>query len=75
MKNIRRFSRILLINLPSTIQDGYKPSPLGILYLASYLRQNVPHIKVNVVDGALLGSAAIYRKVKNFTPTSPVFPS
>ena len=68
MKNIRRFSRILLINLPSTIQDGYKPSPLGILYLASYLRQNVPHIKVNVVDGALLGSAAIYRKVKKFHP-------
>ena len=68
MKNIRRFSRILLINLPSTVQDGYKPSPLGILYLASYLRKNVPHIKVNVVDGALLGSVAIYRKIKKFHP-------
>lgn len=68
MKKFYRYSRILLINLPGTVQDGYMPTPLGILYLASYLRKYLPNLKINIVDGALLGTAEIYKKVKSFRP-------
>jgi len=67
MTNLR-FSKVLLINLPGTIQDGYKPSPLGILYLASYLRKFVPHIKVEIIDGALYGVDAVINKAMAFGP-------
>lgn len=63
-----RFPKVLLINLPGTIQDGYKPSPLGILYLASYLRQNIPNLQVDIVDGAISGSDSIFQKISRFRP-------
>lgn len=62
-----RFKRILLINPPKTHQGGYIASPLGILYLASYLRK-IKNIKVDVVNGTIEGEPAVIKKLKAFKP-------
>ncbi|MDO8658648.1 MAG: radical SAM protein [Candidatus Levybacteria bacterium] len=62
-----RFKRILLINPPKTHQGGYITSPLGILYLASYLRQ-FKQIKVDVINGTIEGESAVREKLKTFRP-------
>lgn len=63
-----RFKRILLINLPNVEQSGYKPSPLGILYLASYLIKKVKSVHVQVIDGAIKGEKVVIEQLKNFKP-------
>lgn len=68
MNNKIRFKKTLLINLPSTIQDGFKPTPLGILYLASYIRSKNKKIKVDIIDGALQGEETVYKKIKKMKP-------
>lgn len=62
-----RFKKILLVNPPRTHQGGYITSPLGILYLASYLRQ-FKYIKVDVVNGTIEGESAVREKLKTFKP-------
>lgn len=63
-----RFSKVLLINLPGVEQSGYRPSPLGILYLASYLKKHIPQITVDIIDGAMEGEKAIINKFKKMKP-------
>ena len=63
-----RFKRILLINPPKVDQGGYKPSPLGILYLAAYLRKHCHRIAIKVVDGAIEGEKAVVTALKTFKP-------
>lgn len=63
-----RFSRVLLINLPGVEQSGYRPSPLGILYLAAYLKRYSKGITVDVIDGAMEGEKALFEKIKEFKP-------
>lgn len=63
-----RFNKVLLINLPGVEQSGYHPSPLGILYLASYLRVNAKGIVVDLIDGALKGEESVLNKVRDFNP-------
>lgn len=62
-----RFKKILLIDPHDVEQGGYTPSPLGLLYLASYLRRE-PKIKVHFVDGALLGKTAVINALMKFKP-------
>ena len=63
-----RFKRILLVNPPKVDQGGYKPSPLGILYLVAYLRKQCPKIKVKVVDGVIEGEKAVLNILLLFKP-------
>src|SRR3989338_4720194 len=62
-----RFRRILLFNPPNVEQGGYTPSPLGLLYLAGYLRKN-KKLKIKVVDAARLGKRSAIDALKNFNP-------
>ena len=63
-----RFRRVLLVNPPKVDQGGYKPSPLGILYLASYLRWKIHNTQVQVIDGAIDGEDAVISRIKTFKP-------
>lgn len=63
-----RYKKILLINLPGVEQSGYRPSPLGLLYLASYLKKHIPMISVNIIDGAIEGEKAVIKKIKTLKP-------
>lgn len=63
-----RFKRILLVNPPETEQGGYTPSPLGLLYLAAYLRKNEPRVVTSVVDGAIESEEEVARRLKGFKP-------
>ena len=62
-----RFRRILLFNPPNVEQGGYTPSPLGLLYLAGYLRKN-KKLKIKVVDAARLGKQSAIDALKEFKP-------
>ena len=62
-----RFRKILLFNPPNVEQGGYTPSPLGLLYLAGYLRKN-KKLKIKVVDAARLGKRSAIDALKNFNP-------
>lgn len=62
-----KFKKILLINPPKTHQGGFITSPLGILYLASYLRK-IPKIKVDVINGSIDGELKVIEKIKIFKP-------
>ncbi len=69
MKNIQsKFDKVLLINLPGVEQSGYRPSPLGILYLSSYLKKYAPGVKVEVIDGAIEGERSLVDKLKKIKP-------
>ena len=59
-----RFRKILLFNPPNVEQGGYTPSPLGLLYLAGYLRKN-KKLKIKVVDAARLGKRSAIDALKN----------
>ncbi|MBU3935344.1 B12-binding domain-containing radical SAM protein [Patescibacteria group bacterium] len=63
-----RYKKILLINPPGTQQYGYTPAPLGLLYLASYLERKLPQIKIEIIDGALIGETTTIKKIKQFPP-------
>lgn len=63
-----RFKRILLVIPPGVEQGGYTPSPLGLLYLASYLRKKDSGITLAVIDGALEGERALVAKLNKFRP-------
>lgn len=62
-----RFKRILLANPPNVKQGGYTPSPLGILYLAGYLRQN-KKLKIDVIDASIEPKNAFIEKINKFKP-------
>lgn len=63
-----RFRRVLLVNPPKTEQGGYTPSPLGLLYLAAYLRERIKGICLAVVDGAVEGEEKISSVLHDFRP-------
>jgi len=63
-----RFKKILLVNPPKVDQGGYKPSPLGILYLAAYLGKYCSKIEVKIVDGAIEGEKAVLKVLSLFKP-------
>ena len=62
-----RFKRILLITPPHLNQGGYTPSPLSLLYLAGYIRQD-KKIKIKVVDGAKDGEKSVIEALGLFKP-------
>lgn len=63
-----RFRKVLLINPPKVDQGGYKPSPLGLLYLAAYLKKYCKNIEVKMVDGAIEGEWKVIQTLKEFRP-------
>lgn len=63
-----RYHKLLLINTPGIEQDGYRPSPLGILYLAAYVRKYCPKTKVDLIDGAIEGIKNVKKKITTFQP-------
>lgn len=63
-----RFRRILLVNPSKVDQGGYKPSPLGLLYLGAFLKKNCVKVEVRMVDGAIEGEWAVIKALKNFKP-------
>lgn len=65
---MNRFKRVLLVNPMGTEQLGYTPSPLGILYLAAYLRKHLPQVKISVIDGAIKGKKAVINRLIEFKP-------
>lgn len=68
IKKMPRFQNILLINLPGAEQSGYTPSPLGILYLAAYVRKYLKQVRVEIVDGAIEGEASVFKKIEKNKP-------
>jgi len=62
-----RFTRIALVNPPNVEQGGYTPSPLGLLYLAAYLRRD-KKLKIKVIDAARLGEKEMKNVFKEFRP-------
>lgn len=63
-----RFTKVLLVNPPKVDQGGYKPSPLGLLYLGAYLKKYCKQIEVKMVDGAIEGEWAVIKTLKDFKP-------
>lgn len=62
-----RFKKVLLINPLHLNQGGYTPSPLALLYLAGYLRQD-KKIKIKIVDGSKNGKKPVIEALNNFKP-------
>jgi radical SAM superfamily enzyme YgiQ (UPF0313 family)/2-polyprenyl-3-methyl-5-hydroxy-6-metoxy-1,4-benzoquinol methylase len=67
-KSRNRFKKVLLINPPELKMNGYLSVPLGLLYLAAYLREKEKGVVVDIVDGALRGERAVIQKIKAFSP-------
>lgn len=42
--------------------------PMGILYIASYLKQKIPGIEINVLDGLISGYSKAVSEIKNYKP-------
>lgn len=63
-----RFERILLVNPPGAHQDGFFPSPLGLLYLASFLRKKSPKVAVHIVDATAMGKWSLIEELVRFKP-------
>ncbi len=49
------------------LSEGRIP-PLGILYLAAYLREKIENIQMKVTDGTIEGFDKTYQEVKKFDP-------
>lgn len=62
-----RFSKVLLVNPPNVEQGGYTPSPLGLLYLAGYIR-NKSKAHVSIIDGSLLGEKTVFQALTSHKP-------
>ena len=71
--------RLQLINAPALLTHGLEgvkrqelgetmSPPLGILYLASYVRRELPEIVIKITDGLLTGSNKTKREIDNFDP-------
>ena len=72
--------KVYLINAPRIVREGKTDltveldeitrlfPPLGILYLAGYLRENVKDVEIKVIDGLIEGLFATFKKVKRFSP-------
>ena len=56
-----------MVNPPNVTQGGYTPSPLGLLYLAGYLR-NKCKARVSIVDASLLGEKTLVQMLLSFKP-------
>jgi hypothetical protein len=61
------FKRVLLVNPLHLNQGGYTPSPLALLYLAGYLRQD-NRIKIKIVDGSKNGKEPVVEALTKFKP-------
>lgn len=68
MNKKTRFKNILLVNLPGVEQAGFSPIPLGALYLVSYVKKYFKKIKIEVIDGAIEGEAAVLEKITKIKP-------
>src|SRR3989304_482343 len=42
--------------------------PLGILYLAGYLRRQLPEIELNIIDGPKIGYQNTLGQIKSYRP-------
>jgi len=67
--------KLQLINspiLPTKKEEGGETlvhwPPLGIMYIASYLRERVPDIQVKIADGPLIGYYGVLKEVETFKP-------
>ena len=49
------------------LSEGRIP-PLGILYLAAYIREKISNLQIKVTDGLIEGFEKTYQEVKNFDP-------
>lgn len=49
------------------LSEGRIP-PLGILYLAAYLREKIDNLQIRVTDGTVNGFEKTYQEVRNFNP-------
>src|SRR3989304_6371328 len=59
-------TKVLLINPPGTLQDGFTNPPLGLLYIAGTLKAN--NINVSIVDGCIKGWDGIHQALKTYKP-------
>ena len=57
-------TKVLLINPPGTLQDGFTNPPLGLLYIAGTLSAN--NIDVTIVDGCIKGWEGINQALKTY---------
>ena len=66
--------RLHLINAPSLVGKDYGAlgkqlfTPLGILYLASYVRSQLPDVQIKITDGLLTGHDKCLKEVTDFDP-------
>ena len=63
--------KVLLINAPPLKSSGITGliyPPLGILYLASYARQRMPEIDIQVIDGFSEKKQELIKKINRFKP-------
>ncbi len=66
--------KVQLVFSPSTLGSKYEAlgekmwPPMGILYIAAYLREKMPDIELSVVDGGRLGYDETLKKILEFKP-------
>ncbi len=69
--------KIQLISVPPKISGKFAEfgekigPPMGILYIASYLKSKLSNLEVSVVDGLLLGYNKTLERIKDFKPDIP----
>lgn len=57
--------KVLLVNPHQTDQGGFSNAPLGLMYLASAIR-DIAEVKIS--DGYLVGREGIFKDIDEFTP-------
>lgn len=67
MKVLLVFSPSLLINPDQALASNMSP-PLGVLYIASYLRAKLPDLDIKVIDGCKIGYRNTIDQIKRFNP-------
>jgi radical SAM superfamily enzyme YgiQ (UPF0313 family) len=66
--------RIQLVSAPAKKKDSWAElsegmgPPLGLLYIAAYLRDHVPDVDIRVVDGLVHGYEKVLRDIQDFQP-------
>jgi radical SAM superfamily enzyme YgiQ (UPF0313 family) len=66
--------RVHLVFAPSLVQSGSEAlgeniwPPMGVMYLAAYLRSKLPKITIKITDGCRIGFQKTIHEIENFQP-------
>lgn len=66
--------KIQLVSAPARIEGKLAElgerigPPMGILYIASYIKEKMPQVNINILDGLILGYKNTLNKINDFKP-------